>query len=203
MADMTAHRHLHDRAANLYDSPPAWDIGRPQPAFLRLAQDGAITGRVLDAGCGTGEHALMAAALGLDATGIDLSATALGIAQRKARDRGLTARFLGHDARRLAALRESFGTVLDCGLFHVLGGADRTAYVAGLRHVLPPGGRYFMLGLSDQEASEQWPVHKLTRTGIRDAFADGWHVDSIHASTISITTDPGGVRAWLAAVTRV
>jgi cyclopropane fatty-acyl-phospholipid synthase-like methyltransferase len=203
MVDTTAHRCPHGGAVNLYDSPPPWDIGRPQPAFLRLAQDGAITGRVLDAGCGTGEHTLMAAALGLDATGIDLSATALGIAQRKARDRGLTARFLRHDARHLAALGESSGTVLDCGLLHVLGGADRAAYVAGLRHVLPPGGRYFMLGISDQEASGQWPVHKLTRTGIRDAFADGWHVDSIHAGTIDITTDPGGVRAWLVAITRV
>ena len=54
------------------------------------------------------------------ATGIDLSATALHIADRKAKDRGLTARFLRHDARDMAALGESFGTVLDCGLFHVL-----------------------------------------------------------------------------------
>ena len=60
-----------------------------------------------------------------------------------------------------------------------------------------------MLGISDQEAREQGPVHKLTRTGIRDAFAGGWHVDSIRPSTIDITTGPGGVRAWLAAVTRV
>ena len=203
MADTTGHHRRHGGPANLYDSLPPWDIGRPQPAFLRLARDGAITGRVLDAGCGTGEHTLMAAGLGLNATGIDLSATALHIADRKARDRGLTARFLRHDARDMAALGESFGTVLDCGLFHVLGGADRDAYLASLRHVLPPDGRYFMLGISDQEAREQGPMHKLTRIGIRDVFASGWHVDSIQASTIDITTGPGGVRAWLAAVTRV
>ena len=203
MADTTAHHRPHGGPANLYDSPPPWDIGRQQPAFLRLARDGAITGRVLDAGCGTAGHTLMAAGRGLDATGIDLSATALHIAGRKARERRLTAQFLRHDARDLAALGESFGTVLDCGLFHVLGGAGRAAYVAGLRHVLPPGGRYFMLGISDQEAREQGPVHKLTWTGIRDAFAGGWHVDSIRPSTIDITTGPGGVRAWLVAVTRV
>jgi SAM-dependent methyltransferase len=203
MADTTAHHRPHGGPANLYDSPPPWDIGRPQPAFLRLGRDGAITGRVLDVGCGTGEHTLMAAGLGLDATGIDLSARALHIADRKARDRDLTARFLRHDARDLAALGESFGTVLDCGLFHVFGGADRAAYVAGLRHVLPPGGRYFMLGVSDQEARGQGPVHKLTRTGIRDAFGGGWHVGSIQASAIDITAGPGRVRAWLAAVTRV
>ena len=43
--------------------PPApWDIGRPQPAFARLAGEGRLTGRLLDAGCGAGENALLAAA---------------------------------------------------------------------------------------------------------------------------------------------
>jgi hypothetical protein len=31
-------------------TPPPWDIGRPQPAFVRLADSGLV----LDAGCGTG-----------------------------------------------------------------------------------------------------------------------------------------------------
>ena len=38
------------------DAP--WDIGRPQPAIVRLAEDGRITGEVIDVGCGTGENAL-------------------------------------------------------------------------------------------------------------------------------------------------
>jgi SAM-dependent methyltransferase len=57
----------------LYTTAPPWDIGRPQPAFAGLARAGAIRGRVLDAGCGTGEHALMAAGSGQDATGIDIT----------------------------------------------------------------------------------------------------------------------------------
>ena len=202
MAEATAPRHPHGTPDDLNASPPPCDIGRPQPAFLRLAQAGAITGRVLDAGCGTGEHVLMAAGLGLDATGIDLSATALHAAARKARDHGRTARFLRHDARQLADLGESFDTVLDCGLFHIFGGADRAAYVTGLQCVLQPGGRYFMLGFSDQQAGEWGPVHKLTRSAIRDAFAGGWHIESIEASTIDISTGPDGIRARLATVTR-
>jgi cyclopropane fatty-acyl-phospholipid synthase-like methyltransferase len=74
----------------------------------------------------------MAASLGLDATGLDLSATAVRIAERKARNRGLAARFLRHHARDLPGLGEQLGTVLDCGLFHVLGDAGRAAYVTGL-----------------------------------------------------------------------
>ena len=111
-------RRAHDFDA-LYTGTPPWDIGRPQPAIVELADGGAIRGRVLDVGCGTGEHALMAAAMGLDATGIDVAAAAIAIAEGKARARGLTARFLVHDALALATLREAYETVLDCGLFHI------------------------------------------------------------------------------------
>src|SRR5262245_37821453 len=193
MAEATAHHRPHGDPDDLYASPPPWDIGRPQSAFLRLAQAGAIRGRVLDAGCGTGEHALMASGLGLDATGIDLAANALDIAREKARARGRSVRFLVHDARRLADLGESFDTVLDCGLFHIFDEEERAAYVDGLRSVVAPGGRYFMLGFSDLERSEWGRVHKLTRDEIEAAFADGWWVDAIEPATIDVTTDPDGI----------
>jgi SAM-dependent methyltransferase len=99
---------------DLYATPPPWDIGQPQPALRALAETGAVRGRVLDVGCGTGEHALMAAELGLDATGIDLASNALHSAMQKALDRGLTVRFLRQDARKLADLGESFDTIADC-----------------------------------------------------------------------------------------
>ena len=54
-----------------YRGTPPWDIGRPQGAFRAIADAGALHGRVLDAGCGTGEHALLAASLGFDTTGIE------------------------------------------------------------------------------------------------------------------------------------
>ena len=66
-----------------------WDIGRPQSAFRRLAKAGLIAGPVLDSGCGTGEHALLVASLGIEAVGVDVSPTAIRQAQAKARDLGL------------------------------------------------------------------------------------------------------------------
>ncbi|RZB14305.1 class I SAM-dependent methyltransferase [Streptomyces sp. F001] len=190
------------RPEDLYVTRPPWDIGRPQPAFRALAEVGVLRGRVLDVGCGTGEHAIMAAGLGLDATGVDLAANALRTAEDKARARGRTVRFLRHDARRLGELGESFDTVLDCGLFHLFDGSDRAAYVSALRSAMPPGGRYFMLGFSDRQDGSWGAVHKLTRAEIEAAFTGGWSVDSIEPSTIEITTDPDGIRAWLVALTR-
>ena len=54
-----------------YCSTPPWDIGRSQPAFVSLAEAGSLFGKVLDIGCGTGEHALLAASRGHEAVGID------------------------------------------------------------------------------------------------------------------------------------
>ncbi|KOU59444.1 SAM-dependent methyltransferase [Streptomyces sp. MMG1533] len=207
MTGSTRHPHSGGPASiepeDLYRTRPPWDIGRPQPVFEALATAGAVRGRVLDVGCGTGEHAVMAAGLGLDATGVDLAANALRAAEDKAQVRGRTVRFLRYDARRLAELGETFDIVLDCGLFHIFSGEDRTTYVEALRSVVPPGGRYFMLGFSDRQPGEYAVVHKLTRAEIEAAFADGWRVDSIEPSTIHITTDPDGIRAWLVTLTRI
>ena len=205
---MRSAAHPHSGAGHptkpedLYTSPPPWDIGRPQPAFLALGDAGAVRGRVLDVGCGTGEHVLMAAGLGLDATGVDLAENALQAAREKARVRGLTARFLRHDARRLADLGESFDTVLDCGLFHIFTDDDRAAFVSSLRSAVRPGGRYLMLCFSDQQPGD-WGPRRVTRHEIEASFADGWRVDTIEPVTIDITTDPDGVRAWLVALTRI
>jgi cyclopropane fatty-acyl-phospholipid synthase-like methyltransferase len=180
-------------------SPAPWEIDRPQPALLALAAAGAIRGRVLDAGCGTGEHALMAAGLGLDVTGVDLAEAALRSAAQKAAERGLSVRFLRLDARQLAELGESFDTVLDCELFHAMAGADRAAYVAGLGAVLRPGGRCFVLCYGDAQPDVP---HRVSPEDILSAFAHGWRVDSIEAATIDTNIHPDGVRGWLAALTR-
>lgn len=189
----------------LYANRPPWDIDRPQPAFAALAESGAITGRVLDVGCGTGEHTLMAAALGLDATGVDLASVALRTAEQKARDRGLSARFLSHDARHLAELGETFDTVLDCGLFHIVLKDDRAGFVESVRSVLRPGGRYFVLGFSDQareSARYRTGPHRLSRDDIEAAFADGWHIDAIERVMIAHNVSDEGMPAWLVSLTR-
>ena len=77
-------RHVNAHAGGfdaMYAGQPPWDIGRPQAAFAALGDAGLIHGRVLDVGCGTGEHVLMCADLGLDATGADLAQVALRAAE--------------------------------------------------------------------------------------------------------------------------
>jgi len=183
------------------DTPPAWDIGRPQPAFDRLATAGELVGRVLDVGCGTGEHALMAASLGYDAVGVDTSMRAIELAKTKAAERGLAARFVVADALRLADLGQQFDTVLDCGLFHVLDDDERGRYVTSLADVVGPGGRYHMLCFSDRQPGD-WGPRRVTQDEIRVAFSAGWRIESIEPAVIDLTWDPAGALAWQAAATR-
>ena len=184
------------------DGRPPWDIGRPQSAFRELADRGRLVGRVLDVGCGTGEHALMAASIGLDATGMDAAGTAVEIARRKAAERDVSARFLTWDALELAELGESFDTVVDCGLFHVFDDPDRSRFVRALGDAMPVGARYFMLCFSDLEPGD-WGPRRIHQDEIRVCFEDGWSVEQIEPAKLEITVEPGSVRAWLATILRV
>jgi SAM-dependent methyltransferase len=184
-----------------YATTPPWDIGRPQPAFLALAEAGALRGRVLDAGCGTGEHALMAAALGLDATGIDSTPVAIEQAKAKAIARGLDVRFLVGDVLELASLGEHFDTVLDAGCFHTFDDDERRLYVESLRAAIPDGGRLFLLCFSDRQPGTAGP-RRLTQDEIRTAFADGWTVDAIEPAEFEIIVRDRTAQAWRASITR-
>jgi SAM-dependent methyltransferase len=181
---------------------PPWDIGRPQPAFAALAEAGAFRGAVLDTGCGTGEHVLLAASLGLMATGVDSAGRAIAAAREKARERGLSeqARFVQGDALDLEALGGTFDTVVDSGFFHVLSDEDRARFVQSLTAVTRPGGRYFMACFSDRVPGTLGP-RRIREQEIRDAFATGWVVDAVEASRFETTMNPE-VPAWLAAITR-
>ena len=77
-----------------YKGIPPWDIGRPQKEIIRLAEDGEISGRVLEAGCGTGENALYLASLGFEVLGVDAAPSARKKAKKKAKERKISVNFL-------------------------------------------------------------------------------------------------------------
>jgi cyclopropane fatty-acyl-phospholipid synthase-like methyltransferase len=185
----------------MYAGTPPWDIGRPQPAFLGLAKAGALVNPVLDVGCGTGEHVLMASALGLEVTGVDTSPTAIAKAEHKASERGLTARFRVQDALELGSLGEEFGTLLDCGLFHIFSDDDRPRFVESLGAVTRTGARYHMLCFSDRQPGD-WGPRRVSRAEIRATFTSGWRVESIEPARIEVTISPDGAEAWLATIRR-
>jgi cyclopropane fatty-acyl-phospholipid synthase-like methyltransferase len=200
---MTEQTHPEWDASYTSDTSAPWDIGRPQPAFVRLADEGRLTGRLLDAGCGTGENALLAASRGADVTGIDVAPTALARARAKASERGLKARFEVADVLDLGRLSLTVDTVIDSGLFHVFGDEDRARYVASLAAVLRPAAACYLMCFSDREPGD-WGPRRVRADELRAAFSDGWTVESITADTFDINPMYGmtRVQAWLAAIRR-
>jgi|SRR5262245_14509992 len=197
-----------DRATfeNLYAGPAPWDIGKPQPWFTSIADQ--VAGPVLDAGCGSGEHALFFAARGHRVIGIDFVPEAIRRARAKAEKRGLAVEFLVKDATALGGWGERFASVIDCGLFHVFSNDDRQRYVAGLAQLVKQGGRLFLLCFSDEEPGTDGP-RRVSRQELYDAFADGWHVESVQPARCEInpeftecTFSEGGPKVWLAIVRR-
>ena len=190
--------------ASYLNGPAPWDIGRPQPAILRLAGAGAFAGAVLDAGCGTGENALHVASLGLHVLGVDVAETALSIAREKAAARGLDADFVVADALHLDRLGRVFDTVLDCGLFHTFDSDERRDYVASLASVTTRGGTLYVLCFSDVGPADTCVPHPVSQEELRAPFnrISGWTVASVIADRIQTRFNAQGAPAWLSKIKR-
>ncbi len=189
--------------ASYHDGPPPWDIGQPQPVVVRLASEGRFAGRVLDAGCGTGENALLLASLGLPVLGFDVAETALAIAREKARDRGIEVEFAAADAFRLECLEAMFATVLDCGLLHTFDGDERPRYAASLAAVTQHDGTLYVLCFSD-DGPDTGP-HPISQEELRAAFkpSNGWNVARIEPDRVQTRFHENGAPAWLATIKRI
>jgi cyclopropane fatty-acyl-phospholipid synthase-like methyltransferase len=184
------------------EGTPPWDIGRPQADLARLVDTGAVTGNVLDAGCGTGENALYAASLGLEVTGIDAAPAAIATARRKADARGVAVTFAVGDVLDLGAYAGAFDSTIDCGCFHVFGDADRERYARAAHLALREQGRLFLMCFSDQVPGD-WGPRRVSQAELRDAFRDGWRVDAIGDAHFEVTLEEGSIHAWLAFLTRL
>lgn len=190
--------------ASYHDGPAPWDFGQPQPPVVRLASEGAFSGRVLDAGCGTGENTLHIASLGLPVLGVDVAETALAMARTKAADRGLDAEFAMADAFDLAGLGRTFETVLDSGLFHTCDANERTRYAASLASVTESGGTVHVLCFSD-DGPNTGP-HPVTYDELTGAFGPdaGWEVRSVEPDRLQTNIhDDDGAPAWHATMRRL
>ena len=186
--------------ASYHDGPAPWDVGRPQPAVVRLAAAGGFAGTVLDAGCGTGENACHLAASGWPVLGVDVAETAL--ARARAQRVGVDVEFAVADALALDGLGRRFQTVLDCGLFHTFDEDERSQYGRSLASVTEPGGTLYVLCFSDEGANTG--PHPVRRDELSAAFGPGrgWDVVTVEPDRVLTRYHDDGAPAWLATVRR-
>ena len=189
-----------------------WVIGEPQPAIVGLERAGLVHSKVLDAGCGTGEHTILLTRLGYDVLGVDAAPTAIDQARENAADKGVDARFEVADALNLGT-EPRYDTIVDSALFHIFDDPDRSRYVANLHAVCRPGALVHVLALSDKGRGFG---PEVSENVIREAFGAGWELESLDEATyrgvvqqphVEATGLPVGSvvdePAWLARVRRL
>ncbi len=117
-----------------YDQVVSWFGAR----FKTPAARAAI--RVLDLGCGAGNHLCFLARSGFRCAGIDISATAIEFARNRLKDEGLVADLEVGDFTCLPFASASFDIVLDRGSLAAVDYQRAVAALEEVRRVLAPGG---------------------------------------------------------------
>ncbi len=186
----------------MYQANPPWEIGGPQPAFVDLMGQGAIRGRVLDAGCGTGDLAIWLAQRGVDMVGIDASGLAVRKADAKARARGVVIDFVEGDALDPTAVSGPFDTVLDCGLLHTFNDRGVNRWLRSLGKLLKVGGTVHVLCFSDREPPWGGP-RRFTEDELRTMFGGAFWVDEVKETRFLSAMSRDGARSWLMSATFV
>ena len=130
-----------------------WDIRQAQPRLMELEALGAISGKVLDAGCGLGDNVIYLAGRGYSVTGFDSSPTAIEQARTRASEAGVQARFDVADVTELTGYDREFDTVIDSALYHCLDHGGRQAYAAALHRATTPGARCFLYCFSSENVN--------------------------------------------------
>lgn len=143
------------------DSPDATEVARPSSWFTWHAHRIQPGSRVLDLACGTGRHALAAAALGARVVAIDRDPGRLEIGQQEARTRGLEIEWQDRDLEKSWPALGTFDTVL---VFNYL---DRSRMPRIVEMVNPKGFLLYETFLDKQREFGWGPANEahLLRSG--------------------------------------
>jgi len=132
-----------------------WHIVKPPGVLVELVESGAIYPcKVIDFGCGTGNHAVYLAGKGFDVTGVDLSETAIRVAENSAARNNVRCTFVAADVLgSLDDVPENFDFAYDWELLHHIFPEERERYVGNVYRRLKEGGRYLSVCFGEQNTN--------------------------------------------------
>ncbi|WP_206055111.1 class I SAM-dependent methyltransferase [Nocardia sp. CS682] len=150
-----------------------WDTGRPPDELVTLTEGHRALppGRALDLGCGTGTNTIYLSRCGWQTTGVDLAASAITKARRRAAAAGVEPALVQGDATRLVelGLGDGFELILDLGCYHSLYPETlRENYAHSVTAVAAPGATLLLFGFLPGRLS----AHRITATELQARFPD-------------------------------
>jgi SAM-dependent methyltransferase len=130
-----------------------WNIETPPNALIDLVERGKVRPcKTIDLGCGVGNYAIYLSSIGFDVTGIDISSTAIKIAQKNAKKKGVKCNFLVADVLGdLNEVKQTFDFAYDWELLHHIYPEKRKKYIENVCKILNPGGKYLSVCFSDKD----------------------------------------------------
>jgi SAM-dependent methyltransferase len=180
-----------------------WDIGAAQPVVVEAERAGRFHGAVLDVGCGLGDNAIFLAGQGHQVTGIDVAASAIEQARRRATERGVDVEFTVADATRLDGFEGRFDSVLDAACYHCLGEDARHQYAAALHRATRPGtlltvfcflpggtGLAAAMGVTEENLRTTWGKAGWDITDLRPARYHGNADAGALVTALGLDTEP-------------
>jgi 2-polyprenyl-3-methyl-5-hydroxy-6-metoxy-1,4-benzoquinol methylase len=160
-----------------------WELGKPRPILVEYIKKGLIQkGKALDLCCGAGTNTLYLEESGFFVTGIDISKTAIRIAQNKSRQAKATTEFLIESFVDLAFRDEEFDFIFDMGCFHHVKVKDRRKFIMGVRRILRRSGVY-MLTCFSYRNGQSW--NHFTMQDLVDLFHECFVIGKVrHYSSL-------------------
>ena len=176
------------REDGVFEGPPPWNIGEPQPEVAAQHRAGKVRSDVLDAGCGYAELSLALAADGHTVVGIELTPTAVAAAAEAAQDRGLSnATFVQDDITSFTGFDGRFNTIIDSTLFHSLPVESRDDYLRSVHRAAAPGATYYILVFAKGAFPAELETNKPNEVDddeLRAAVSKYWEIDEIRPAFI-------------------
>jgi SAM-dependent methyltransferase len=132
-----------------------WNIPSPPHALVELVESGQVRPcRTIELGCGAGNYAIYLASIGFEMTCVDISPSAIALAQAKARQEAVSCRFVAADVLGgLTDIAETFDFAFDWSLLHHIFPDQRERYVQAVHQLLAPGGKYLSVSFSEEDGS--------------------------------------------------
>jgi cyclopropane fatty-acyl-phospholipid synthase-like methyltransferase len=184
------------RNTPLEDIP--WNRETPPDLLVHLVDTGKVQPcRAIDLGCGAGNYVIYLASKGFDVTGVDFSPTAINLAKKNAKSKGVDCSFIVADVTNdFPGFNQGFDFAYDWGLLHHVFPEYRKTYVKNIYNLLNPKGKYLSLCFSEKdEGFEREGKYSKTDIGstlyfssedeLRELFAPSFDIIELYTTRIA------------------